>query len=156
MSYQSDREPRTGSRISNRDRFRPATSSDSKPVSYSDQQVVFDEPFTLGASREVYPAGRYVVETGEESFVGNEHTTRIRTSTMLIVATRSGIRAVPINEEELQAALKADAERRELRSQNENPDSDHARERTPAQNENEQVSGEEELLDAAVRQSSKL
>jgi hypothetical protein len=60
---------------------------------------------------------------------------------MLIVATRSGIRAVPINEEELQAALKADAERRELRSQNENPDSDHAREWTPAQNENEQISG---------------
>jgi len=152
MSYQSDREPRTGSRIANRDRFRPATSSDSQPVAYSDQHVVFHEPFTLGALREVYPAGRYVVETGEESFVGNEHTTRIRTSTMLIVATRSGIRAVPINGEELQAALKADAERRELRSQNENPDSDHAREWT--QNENEQVSGEEELLDADVRQSS--
>jgi hypothetical protein len=75
---------------------------------------------------------------------------------MLIVATRSGIRAVPINEEELQAALKADAERQELRLQNENPDSDRAREWTPAQDEHEQVSGEAKSLDAAVRQSSKL
>ena len=41
---------------------------DAERVRYSDEQVVFRHAFTLGASGEVYPPGRYVIETAEDSY----------------------------------------------------------------------------------------
>jgi hypothetical protein len=94
---------------------------DSEGTRYSDRQVVFHHEFTLGASKEVYPPGRFVLETAEDSYAVGGHTAHVRNSTMLIVPTASGTRAIPINVRELEAALKEDAEREQRDTKRESP-----------------------------------
>jgi len=59
----------------------------------------------------VYPPGRYVIETAEDSYAAAGHTAHVRKSTLLIVPTASGTRGIPINIRELEDALNEDAER---------------------------------------------
>ena len=94
---------------------------DSEATRYSDEQVVFHHEFTLGTSEDVYPPGRYIVETGEDSYAASGHSAHLRKSTLLIVPTESGTRAMPINVRELEAALKEDAERDHLNTKGESP-----------------------------------
>jgi len=84
---------------------------DSGGTRYSDQRVVFHHEFSLGASDDVYPPGRYVIETAEDSYAAGGHIAHVRKSILLIVPTVSGTRGIPINVRELEAALKEDAER---------------------------------------------
>jgi len=84
---------------------------DSEGTRYSDQQAVFHYEFRVGASGDVYPPGRYVIETAEDSYAAAGHTAHVRKSTLLIVPTASGTRGIPINIRELEDALNEDAER---------------------------------------------
>jgi hypothetical protein len=86
---------------------------DSAGARYFDQDAVFHFEFTLGAAEEVFPPGRYVIETAESSYSASGHTAHVRNATMLIVPTASGTRTVPINIRELEAAMKQDSERQQ-------------------------------------------
>src|SRR6476660_2800825 len=99
---------------------------DSEGTRYSDQQVVFRQDFSLGLSGEVFPAGRYIVETAEDSYAAGPHAAHVRKSTLLIVPTASGTRAIPINFRELEAALTEDAERKQLDTNGESPNASDA------------------------------
>ena len=83
---------------------------------------MFIQPFTLGKSPEVYPAGTYEVETREEAVDCGGYTAHVRTGTMLIIATGSGTRCRPVNGSELDAALLEDAQHSGLVEPSENPD----------------------------------
>jgi hypothetical protein len=96
-------------------------SVDLDPTRYTDREVVFHGQFTLGASPEIYPAGRYVIETGDRTYEGTTHTAHVRDSTVLIIPTSSGMRTVQVSEADVLAALATDAERHRG-SPNENPD----------------------------------
>lgn len=90
--------------------------NDAEVSRYSDQEVAFQHDFTLGASAEVFPAGCFVVETGEEHRERSGHVAGVRTSRVLLVPTCTGMRA------ELEAALTANTERQEIGAPSENPD----------------------------------
>ena len=77
---------------------------------YLDQHVVFHREFTLGASADVYPPGDYIIETAETRHSAGGRTAHIHKSTMLIVPTLSGTRAIPVNVRELEVAMKKDVE----------------------------------------------
>lgn len=100
--------------------------NDAEVSRYSDQEVVFQHDFTLGASAEVFPAGRYVVETGEEHRERSGHVARVRTSCVPLVPTCTGMRAIQIKAAELEAALTANTERQEIGAPSENPDRSEA------------------------------
>ena len=106
----------------NRKGARPSQSSGGEATQYSDEAVVFRHEFTLGAASEVYPAGRYTIETARDAHDVSGHEAKVRKSTMLIVPTASGTRAVQVQACDVETALRADAEREQLNVQNENPD----------------------------------
>jgi hypothetical protein len=93
--------------------------------------VVFGHQFTLGASEEIYPPGRYAIETAEECYERNGHTAHVRTATALIVSTASGTRSVQIKDNQLQAALEADAEQQRHDCEIENTCIEASQEREP-------------------------
>ena len=122
----SDLPSRAASLISGRNRAARPQRDDGAGTRYSDQQVEFRHSFTLGGSGDVYPAGQYVIETAEDNYEAAGHTAHVRKSTMLIVRTASGTRAIPINVRELEAALKKDAElEQQLDAGGEKPGSNH-------------------------------
>ena len=94
---------------------------DSAGTRYSDEEVEFRHNFTLAVGGEVFPPGRYAIEIAEDKYEASGHTAHVRKSTLLIVRTASGTRAIPINVRELEAALKRDAEREQLGAEGENP-----------------------------------
>jgi hypothetical protein len=90
---------------------------------YSTRHVVFHGPFSLGDSPEVYPAGGYEIEIGEDVFGTEGHSARLRISTALIVPTPSGTTVRPISPADLDEALRKDVlAREENRNPSENPD----------------------------------
>lgn len=95
--------------------------NDSAGTRYSDEEVEFCHNFTLGVGREVFPPGQYTIEAAEDKYEASGHTAHVRKSTLLIVRTASGTRAIPINVRELEAALKRDAERGQLSADGESP-----------------------------------
>jgi hypothetical protein len=94
---------------------------DSAGTRYSDEEVEFRYNFTLGVGGEVFPPGQYAIETAEDKYEASGHTAHVRKSTLLIVRTASGTRAIPINVRELEAALKRDAEREQLGADGNSP-----------------------------------
>lgn len=96
--------------------------ADGRAARYTDQRVVFHDPFTLGCSPNLYPAGTYLVETEHCAYEGNEHTAHVRTSTVLVLPTASGTRDLHVSGCELDAALSADAQHENASDPNENPD----------------------------------
>jgi len=84
---------------------------------YSDKHVVFHHEFTLGVSGNVYPPGDYIIETAETRHSAGGHTAHVHRSTLLIVPTASGTRAIPVNVRELEAAMKKDVERQQAETQ---------------------------------------
>lgn len=94
---------------------------DSAGTRYSDEEVEFRYNFTLAVGGEVFPPGRYAIEIAEDKYEASGHTAHVRKSTLLIVRTASGTRAIPINVRELEAALKRDAEREQLGADGESP-----------------------------------
>ena len=94
---------------------------DSAGTRYSDEEVEFRHNFTLGVGGEVFPPGQYAIETAEDKYEASGDTAHVRKSTLLIVRTASGTRAIPINVRELEAALKRDAEREQLGADGESP-----------------------------------
>src|SRR5690242_16028864 len=94
---------------------------DSAGTRYSDEEVEFRHNFTLGVGGEVFPPGRYAIETAEDKYEASGHTAHVRKSTLLIVRTASGTRVIPVNVRELEAALKRDAEREQLGADGESP-----------------------------------
>lgn len=99
---------------------------DSAGTRYSDGEVEFRYNFTLGVGGEVFPPGQYAIEIAEDKYEASGHTAHVRKSTLLIVRTASGTRAIPINVRELEAALKRDAEREQLGAEGENPSPNNA------------------------------
>ena len=85
---------------------------------YCTRQVVFAQPFTLGTAPEVYPAGTYTVETKSDAFQAGAQTGHVRTSTVLIIPTATGVVCREISSKDLDGALSAD----EQRGLSENPD----------------------------------
>ena len=75
----------------------------------SPRRVVFVNPFTLGSDPEKFSAGIYDVETTERTLDIAGLTARLRTSTVLIVPTRSGFRWCDILASDLDDALISDA-----------------------------------------------
>ena len=94
---------------------------DSAGTRHSDEEVEFRHNFTLAVGGEVFPPGRYAIEIAEDKYEASGHTAHVRKSTLLIVRTVSGTRAIPINVRELEAALKRDAEREQLGVDGESP-----------------------------------
>lgn len=94
---------------------------DSAGTRHSDEEVEFRHNFTLAVGGEVFPPGRYAIEIAEDKYEASGHTAHVRKSTLLIVRTASGTRAIPINVRELEAALKRDAEREQLGTDGESP-----------------------------------
>ena len=77
----------------------------------TEQSVIFQHPFTLGAE-EMYPAGSYRVLTDEEPIEGLSFLAYRRTSTMMFVPSRTGgssIELITIDPAELAAAQQRDA-----------------------------------------------
>jgi hypothetical protein len=96
-------------------------SVDRQPTRYADRDIFFHDPFTLGRSPQIYPAGHYVIEIGDCTYQGNGHTAHIRISTVLVIRTPAGTRNVQVSASDLDAALAADAERHCILP-SENPD----------------------------------
>ena len=82
------------------------------------RRLVFTNPFTIGDDAEVYPAGTYEVETWE----ANGHRALRRTSTILVIPTRTGTVHRAVSGTELDQAFAHDAEQDMVNSDNENPD----------------------------------
>lgn len=57
---------------------------------YTNERVVFHQPFTLGKAPEVYPAGVYHVETKSLPAEAVGHTAWVRSSTVLVIPTSKG------------------------------------------------------------------
>jgi hypothetical protein len=127
----SDLRTSASSFIAGRNGTARRSSNDSQATQYSDHKVEFHHEFTLGGAAEVYPPGRYAVESAEEIHEQNGHSARVRTSTVLIVPTPSGTRAVQVNARELEAALETDVQRQQLGAPSENPDSGSADKAAP-------------------------
>jgi len=106
----------------------PSPNVGGEPVQYTDRTVIFHDQFTLGASAQIFPAGRYVIEIGDCSYEGNGHTAHVRSSTVLVITTPTGTRNLRVNESDLDCALAADVERHN-QLPNENPDRGQARPR---------------------------
>ena len=77
----------------------------------SSRQVAFSHPFQLGGAPEVYAAGVYDIETVEAAHEGLGSTAYVRTSTVMVISTCTGTRDRLIDPDELDEALKVDAER---------------------------------------------
>ena len=75
--------------------------------------VTFARPFILGESGELFPAGRYSIETDEELLEGISFPVYHRTATMMQLdanPSRRGIsEVILIDPQQLEAALAADA-----------------------------------------------
>jgi hypothetical protein len=82
--------------------------SDSSRMRYTTSSVTFAHHFTLGANPELFPAGTYRVEIGEErqDLVG--HVAWLRTETVLMVRTRAGTRDCSVKAQDLDRALRED------------------------------------------------
>jgi hypothetical protein len=94
-----------------------------RELQYSTRLVVFHRPFSLGESPEVYPAGDYEIEIGEDVFGTEGHSARLRLSTTLIVPTQSGTTLRQISSADLDEALRKDAiAGEESHNPSENPD----------------------------------
>jgi hypothetical protein len=91
---------------------------------YTTRRIVFRQPFTLGKAPEVYPAGTYEVESGEEAVERGGYTAFVRTATMLIIPTAAGTCSRPVKGSELDDALSRDARHDEEPS--ETPDRDQS------------------------------
>jgi len=100
--------------------FRP----DDGPQRYTTRRVVFARPFALGSSTEVYPAGPYDVEIKDQAFDTNGHTGHVRTSTVLIIPTQTGICCREVRGSELDHALMKDVDQAPKSDPGENPDRD--------------------------------
>ena len=81
------------------------------PEHVATRRVVFVHPFTLGSDPEVYPAGIYDVETTERTLDVAGLTAHLRTSNVLIIPTRTGVRWRDVLGADLDAALTRDASR---------------------------------------------
>jgi hypothetical protein len=92
------------------------------PERYTTQSVTFAQPFTLGNPPEIHPAGAYEVEAREQAFESNGRIAYVRTSTVLIIPTRTGIRCREVQASELDLALKQDAHHGGRLGPSENPD----------------------------------
>jgi hypothetical protein len=79
------------------------------PEHVATSRVVFVHPFTLGSDPEVFPAGIYDVETTERTLDVSELTAHLRTSTVLIIPTRTGFRWRDVLASDLDAAIIRDA-----------------------------------------------
>lgn len=122
----SDLRSNAASCIASRSGTSHSQKDDSAGTRYSDEEVEFRYNFTLGAGGEVFPPGQYAIETAEDKYEAGGHTAHVRKSTLLIVRTASGTRAIPVNVRELEAALKRDAEREQLAADGENPSLSYA------------------------------
>ena len=117
----SDLRSNTASFIASRSRTSHPQKDDSAGTRHSDEEVEFRHNFTLAVGGEVFPPGRYAIEIAEDKYEASGHTAHVRKSTLLIVRTASGMRAIPIDVRELEAALKRDAEREQLGTDGESP-----------------------------------
>ena len=117
----SDLRSNAASFIASRSGTSHAQKDDSAGTRHSDEEVEFRHNFTLGVGGEVFPPGQYAIETAEDKYEASGHTAHVRKSTLLIVRTASGTRAIPISVRELEAALKRDAEREQLGVDGESP-----------------------------------
>jgi hypothetical protein len=84
--------------------------TDGASISRTTSVVTFGRPFRLGLASEIYPAGRYQVESEEAVYEGLERTVKVRTSVVLVIPTASGTVDRVVDAGELQEALRLDAE----------------------------------------------
>lgn len=89
-------------------RLRPL--SDDGHERYTTRRIVFAQPFSLGTPPEVYAAGAYDVETKEHVLEGAAHTAHVRSSTVLIIPTPTGICCREVSGSDLDRALMQDLE----------------------------------------------
>lgn len=87
----------------------------------SRRTVSFAQPFKVGKSDDILPAGDYQVETVEQSMDAGQSTVHVRKSTTLIIPTATGFRCREIPAAQLEDALAQDS-KRQLEEPSENPD----------------------------------
>ena len=116
----SDPSSRASSSLLGRKGASQPSCSDMEGTRYSDQHVVFRHEFTLGSSGGVYPPGDYIIEVAETRHLAGGHTAHVHRSTLLIVPTSSGTRAIPIGIRELEVAMKHDVERQAAETSGDN------------------------------------
>jgi hypothetical protein len=89
---------------------------------YTNERILFTQPFTLGRSPEVYPAGMYQVETKKVAAEAGGHTAWIRSSTVLIVPTSTGSYCREVRGSELDESILRDTDHGLALEPSENPD----------------------------------
>ena len=82
--------------------------SDSSRMRHTTSSVTFAHPFTLGTNPELFPAGTYRVEIGEERQDLTGRTAWLRTETVLIAPTRAGNRDCSVKPQDLDRAFRRD------------------------------------------------
>ena len=89
---------------------------------YTNERILFTQPFTLGRSPEVYPAGMYQVETKKVAAEAGGLTAWVRSSTVLIVPTSTGSYCREVRGSELDEAILRDTDHGLALEPCENPD----------------------------------
>lgn len=93
---------------------------------FTNEKVVFQRPFSIGTSIDIYPAGAYQVESKLQTVEAGGHTAWIRTSTTLVVPTATGSFCREVKGSDLDEAIRRDADQERTSSLSENPDRDNA------------------------------
>lgn len=93
---------------------------------FTNEKVVFQRPFSLGASPDIYPAGAYQIENRLQTIEAGEHTAWICTSTALVVPTATGSFCREVRGTDLDEAMRRDADPDRTSSPSENPDRGNA------------------------------
>jgi hypothetical protein len=96
--------------------------SDNGSERYTNERILFTQPFTLGRSPEVYPAGMYQVETKKVAAEVGGHTAWVRSSKVLIVPTSTGSHCREVRGSELDEAILGDTDHGLALEPSENPD----------------------------------
>lgn len=94
---------------------------------FSNEKVVFRRPFFIGESSDIYPAGTYEVETRLQSVEAGGHTVKVRTGTVLVIPTSTGIVRREVRGSDLDEAIRWDADQDRIAGLSENPDRGDAR-----------------------------
>lgn len=89
---------------------------------YTNERILFTQPYTLRRSPEVYPAGMYQVETKKLAAEAGGHTAWVRSSTVLIVPTSTGSYCREVRGSELDEAILRDSDDDLALEPSENPD----------------------------------
>lgn len=93
---------------------------------FTSEKIVFQRPFSLGGSPEIYPAGAYQVESKLQMLEAGGHIAWVRSSTVLVVPTATGSFCREVKGSDIDEAVRKDTDAGRTSSLSENPDRGNA------------------------------